>query len=166
MVSRHMSIISRKLSRAFLPLLSYQRRIWEKTLTGEESAQLLERCDGWLLRRHDANRGAWAVPCSWMIDGSSRTLGQLSVQTARFLPRDWLRSATSVLCSPREQNMAGFNHPRTQIDTMKLPSASAPPHLRRDMILLSATFIEMKPHSFLSPARAEGRRGQLLFDIT
>jgi hypothetical protein len=34
------------------------------------------------------------------------------------------------------------------------------------MILLSATFIEMKPQSFLSRAGAERRRCQLLFGVT
>jgi hypothetical protein len=90
----------------------------------------------------------------------------LSVQTARFLPRYLLISATSLLRFPLEQNMTGFNLLRPQIDTMKLLSASAPPHIRRDMILLSATFIEVKPQSFLSAGRAERRRYRLLFDIT
>lgn len=62
--------------------------------------------------------------------------------------------------------MTGFNLLRPQIDIMKPLSASAPPHLGRDMILLSATFIEVKPQSFLSLARAERRRYQLLFDVT
>ena len=62
--------------------------------------------------------------------------------------------------------MTGLNLFRPQIDIMKLPSASALPHLGRDMILLSATFIEVKLQSFLSPAGAERRRYQLLFDVT
>ena len=75
-------------------------------------------------------------------------------------------SATSLLSFPQEQNMTGINLLRPQIDIMKLPSASAPPHLRRDIILLSATFIEVKPRSFLSSARAKERRSQLFFDTT
>jgi hypothetical protein len=50
---------------------------------------------------------------------------------------------------------------------MKLPSASVHrPHLRRDMILLSATFIEVKATELPQSCGAERRRYQLLFDVT
>ena len=101
-----------------------------------------------------------------MIDGSSQTLGQLSVQTARFLPRHLRHQLHHCFLSLENKNMTRFNVLRPQIDIMTLPSASAPPHLGRGMILLSATFIEMKLQSFLSPAGAERRRYQLLFDVT
>src|SRR4051794_36702634 len=99
-----------------------------------------------------------------MIDGGSQTLGHFRFKPRGSLPRHLLLDATSLLPFPQQQNMTRFNLLGPQIDTMKLPSASAPPHFRRDMILLSATFVEVKP--FPSPAGAERRRCQPLFDVT
>ena len=107
-------------------------------------------------------------PFFWFLnDRRQLTNARFTFGSNREVPaKTFTPSAASLLPFHREQNMTRFNVLRPQIDIMTLPSASAPPHLGRGMILLSATFIEMKLQSFLSPAGAERRRYQLLFDVT